>query len=104
MSAAMWDTRSEVKNAATDATLRALNTCQNSDIRPFIPAVIEAIKHPEEVPEVHDIYIHTHTHTHIYILYIYRYPKLRHTHAHTHTHTHTDNSYLFVTHVPNIYL
>jgi len=49
----MWDTRSEVKNAATDATLRALNTCQNSDIRPFIPAVIEAIKHPEEVPEVY---------------------------------------------------
>jgi elongation factor 3 len=47
----MWDTRSEVKKGASDATLKALNTCQNRDIRPFIPAVIEAINNPEEVPE-----------------------------------------------------
>jgi hypothetical protein len=77
----MWDTRGEVKQVlpppstistlyisigrhfvltfkrfcfskgATDATLKSLNTCQNRDIRPFIPAVIEAIKNPEEVPE-----------------------------------------------------
>jgi elongation factor 3 len=51
VSAAMWDTRHEVKKGATDATLKALNTCQNRDIRPFIPAVIEAIKDPNEVPE-----------------------------------------------------
>jgi len=51
VSAAMWDTRNEVKKGASEATLKALNTCQNRDIRPFIPAVIEAIKYPEEVPE-----------------------------------------------------
>ena len=49
VSAAMWDTRTEVKKGASDATLKALNTCQNRDIRPFIPAVIEAIKTPTEV-------------------------------------------------------
>ena len=51
VSGAMWDTRPEVRQGATEATLKALNTCQNRDIRPFIPAVIEAIKTPEEVPE-----------------------------------------------------
>jgi len=51
VSAAMWDTRNEVKKGASEATLKALNTCQNRDIRPFIPAVIEAIKFPEAVPE-----------------------------------------------------
>jgi elongation factor 3 len=51
VSAAMWDTKKEVKQAAKDATLQALNTCQNRDIRPFIPAVIEAIENPSEVPE-----------------------------------------------------
>ena len=51
VSGAMWDTRTEVRQGATEATLKALNTCQNRDIRPFIPAVIEAIKTPEEVPE-----------------------------------------------------
>eukprot|EP00802_Teleaulax_amphioxeia_P001701 Tamp_01703.p1 GENE.Tamp_01703~~Tamp_01703.p1 ORF type:complete len:1085 (+),score=404.64 Tamp_01703:120-3257(+) len=51
VSAAMWDTKKEVKQAAKDATLQALETCQNRDIRPFIPAVIEAIENPAEVPE-----------------------------------------------------
>jgi elongation factor 3 len=48
---AMWDTKKEVKQAACEATLASLNTCQNRDIRPFIPAVIEAIQNPSEVPE-----------------------------------------------------
>ena len=30
---------------------QALKTCQNKDIRPFIPAVIEAIENPSEVAE-----------------------------------------------------
>ena len=51
VSAAMWDTKKEVKQAAKDATLKCLETCQNKDIRPFIPAVIEAIENPSEVPE-----------------------------------------------------
>jgi elongation factor 3 len=51
VSSAMWDTKKEVKQSAKDATLQALNTCQNRDIRPFIPAVIEAIENPSEVPE-----------------------------------------------------
>jgi elongation factor 3 len=51
VSSAMWDTKKEVKEAARAATLQALNTCQNRDIRPFIPAVIEAIENPSEVPE-----------------------------------------------------
>ena len=51
VSAAMWDTKKEVKQAAKDATLQCLNTCQNKDIQPFIPAVIEAIENPSEVPE-----------------------------------------------------
>ena len=51
VSAAMWDTKKEVKEAARAATLQALETCQNRDIRPFIPAVIEAIENPSEVPE-----------------------------------------------------
>ena len=46
VSSAMWDTKKEVKQAAKDATLQALETCQNRDIRPFIPAVIEAIENP----------------------------------------------------------
>jgi len=51
VSSAMWDTKKEVKQAAKDATLQALKTCQNKDIRPFIPAVIEAIENPSEVAE-----------------------------------------------------
>jgi elongation factor 3 len=51
VSGAMWDTKKEVKQAAKEAALKALNTCQNKDIRPFIPAVIEAIENPTEVPE-----------------------------------------------------
>ncbi|EKX36084.1 hypothetical protein GUITHDRAFT_155320 [Guillardia theta CCMP2712] len=51
VSAAMWDSKKDVKEAAEYATLKAMETCQNRDIRPFIPAVIQSIKNPEEIPE-----------------------------------------------------
>eukprot|EP00961_Rhodomonas_salina_P252920 3418487-Rhodomonas_salina.1 len=51
VSAAMWDTKKDVKEAATATILAAMNTCENRDIKPFIPSVIEAIQNPTEVPE-----------------------------------------------------
>jgi hypothetical protein len=36
VSAAMWDTRNEVKKGATDATLQALNTCQVCGLRAWV--------------------------------------------------------------------
>ncbi|GME66959.1 unnamed protein product [[Candida] boidinii] len=51
LSEAMWDTKVEVKNAATETMAKATSTIQNKDIEPFIPKLITSIANPNEVPE-----------------------------------------------------
>ncbi|GMF03155.1 unnamed protein product [[Candida] boidinii] len=51
LSEAMWDTKVEVKNAATETMSKATSTIQNKDIEPFIPKLITSIANPNEVPE-----------------------------------------------------
>ncbi|SCU97886.1 LAFA_0G13982g1_1 [Lachancea sp. 'fantastica'] len=51
LSEAMWDTKREVKDAATATISKATETVQNKDIDRFIPKLIECIANPNEVPE-----------------------------------------------------
>ncbi|QLG71401.1 hypothetical protein HG535_0B04430 [Zygotorulaspora mrakii] len=51
LSEAMWDTKKEVKNAATATITKATETVDNKDIDRFIPKLIECIANPNEVPE-----------------------------------------------------
>lgn len=51
LSEAMWDTKKEVKNAATATMTKATETVDNKDIDRFIPKLIECIADPTEVPE-----------------------------------------------------
>jgi elongation factor 3 len=51
LSEAMWDTKPEVKKAATATISTATNTVHNKDIEKFIPKLIECIGQPTEVPE-----------------------------------------------------
>jgi len=51
LSEAMWDTKKEVKAAATATITAATATVVNKDIEPFIPKLIESIAKPTEVPE-----------------------------------------------------
>ncbi|CAR30900.1 hypothetical protein ZYGR_0P02030 [Zygosaccharomyces rouxii] len=51
LSEAMWDTKKEVKNAATATMTKATETVENKDIERFIPKLIECIANPSEVPE-----------------------------------------------------
>ncbi|ORX58947.1 hypothetical protein DM01DRAFT_1381574 [Hesseltinella vesiculosa] len=47
----MWDTKAEVKIAATACMTKVTSLLDNKDVERFIPAVIECINHPENVPE-----------------------------------------------------
>lgn len=51
LSEAMWDTKKDVKEAATATITKATETVQNKDIDRFIPKLIECIANPAEVPE-----------------------------------------------------
>lgn len=51
LSEAMWDTKNEVKKAATATITKATETVENKDIEEFIPKLIECIAKPTEVPE-----------------------------------------------------
>ncbi|EDO18641.1 hypothetical protein Kpol_1048p72 [Vanderwaltozyma polyspora DSM 70294] len=51
LSEAMWDTKKEVKDAATSTITKATETVDNKDIEKFIPKLIECIANPNEVPE-----------------------------------------------------
>jgi elongation factor 3 len=48
---AMWDTKAQVKSAAAKTMEFACYSCENRDIKVFIPDLIAAIKAPEDVPE-----------------------------------------------------
>ncbi|EWG83457.1 Hef3p [Saccharomyces cerevisiae R008] len=51
LSESMWDTKKEVKEAATTTITKATETVDNKDIGRFIPKLIECIANPNEVPE-----------------------------------------------------
>ncbi|AJV47204.1 Yef3p [Saccharomyces cerevisiae YJM541] len=51
LSETMWDTKKEVKAAATAAMTKATETVDNKDIERFIPSLIQCIADPTEVPE-----------------------------------------------------
>ncbi|AMD20039.1 HCL112Cp [Eremothecium sinecaudum] len=51
LSEAMWDTKKEVKQAATATMTKSTETVENKDIERFIPKLIECIADPKEVPE-----------------------------------------------------
>lgn len=51
LSEAMWDTKAEVKAAATKSMTTCTATVENKDIEPFIPKLISSISNPKEVPE-----------------------------------------------------
>ena len=51
LSEAMWDTKKEVKEAATATITKCTETIDNKDIEKFIPKLIECIAKPTEVPE-----------------------------------------------------
>lgn len=51
LSEAMWDTKKEVKSAATATMTKATETVDNKDIERFIPSLINCIADPNEVPE-----------------------------------------------------
>jgi len=51
VSNAMWDTKREIKEAARETTRKAMNTCNNKDIKDLIPTVIDTIEKPENVAE-----------------------------------------------------
>lgn len=51
LSETMWDTKREVKEAATSTMTKSTETIDNKDIEKFIPKLIECIAKPTEVPE-----------------------------------------------------
>ncbi|CAI4052038.1 hypothetical protein SUVZ_14G3060 [Saccharomyces uvarum] len=51
LSESMWDTKKEVKDAATATITKATETVDNKDIERFIPKLIECIANPNDVPE-----------------------------------------------------
>lgn len=51
LSEAMWDTKVDVKKAATECMTKCTATVENKDIEPFIPKLISSIGNPKEVPE-----------------------------------------------------
>ena len=51
VSALMWDTKKQVKKTATQSMKAICGAIDNIDLKPFIPALIEAITHPEEVAD-----------------------------------------------------
>merc|ERR1719162_1642279 len=56
LSGLMWDTKPQVKEAATSAIAVVFACDTNTDIKEFVPQVIECILQPEKVPEtVHNL-------------------------------------------------
>ncbi|KAL3235271.1 hypothetical protein RNJ44_00030 [Nakaseomyces bracarensis] len=51
LSETMWDTKKEVKDAATATMTKATETVDNKDIERFIPQLISCIADPKQVPE-----------------------------------------------------
>ena len=51
LSEAMWDTKPEVSKQATATITKSTDTIENKDIEKFIPALIQCIAKPTEVPE-----------------------------------------------------
>lgn len=51
LSETMWDTKKDVKEAATATMTKCTETIDNKDIEKFIPKLIECIAKPTEVPE-----------------------------------------------------
>ncbi|KAF6060572.1 ABC transporter family protein [Candida albicans] len=51
LSESMWDTKKEVKEAATATMTKSTETIDNKDIEKFIPQLISCIAKPTEVPE-----------------------------------------------------
>ncbi|CCE66037.1 hypothetical protein TPHA_0O00680 [Tetrapisispora phaffii CBS 4417] len=51
LSEAMWDTKKEVKDAATATIAKATETVENKDIEKFIPKLIACIADPNQVTE-----------------------------------------------------
>jgi elongation factor 3 len=51
VAAMMWEMKQEVKDAATQCLQDVCGCIDNRDIEPFVPALINCINHPEEVPE-----------------------------------------------------
>ncbi|KAI5287754.1 translational elongation factor EF-1 alpha [Ascosphaera aggregata] len=51
VSEAMWDTKPEIKKAAVGTMSKVCELISNKDIERFIPAVIQCIAKPENVPE-----------------------------------------------------
>ncbi|KAG7694998.1 hypothetical protein KL930_001321 [Ogataea haglerorum] len=51
LSEAMWDTKLDVKKAATETMTKTTATIENKDIEPFIPKLISSISDPTQVPE-----------------------------------------------------
>ncbi|KAJ3037886.1 translational elongation factor EF-1 alpha [Rhizophlyctis rosea] len=51
VSTCMWDTKPEVKAAATSAMTKVTATIDNQDIVPFLPLLVNCIANPDEVPE-----------------------------------------------------
>lgn len=52
VTACMWDTKKQVKNAATDAMRTALEVIGNRDIEHMTNQILKAITTPKEVPEI----------------------------------------------------
>eukprot|EP00842_Homolaphlyctis_polyrhiza_P003420 jgi/Hompol1/4079/HPOL_006910-RA len=51
VSETMWDTKPEVKVAATECMTQVCGVLDNLDVVPFLPALISCIARPAEVPE-----------------------------------------------------
>jgi len=51
LSALMWDSKKQVKEQAQTTLQEVCRCIDNNDIQPFVPALVSAIAHPEEVEE-----------------------------------------------------
>mmetsp|Transcript_6191 Transcript_6191/g.12577 ORF Transcript_6191/g.12577 Transcript_6191/m.12577 type:complete len:1061 (+) Transcript_6191:145-3327(+) len=51
LSALMWDSKKQVKEAAATALQACCKSIDNNDIQPFVPALVAAIAHPDQVEE-----------------------------------------------------
>ena len=47
----IWDTKKEVKEIAKKTTLKAMQTCENNDIKEIIPSILDSIENPDNVGE-----------------------------------------------------
>ncbi|GMF03773.1 unnamed protein product [Ambrosiozyma monospora] len=56
LSEAMWDTKNDVKKAATETMTKCTATVENKDIERFIPSLVKSIADPKLVTEtVHEL-------------------------------------------------